>query len=278
MIYRITLLAGACVLATAAIALPRDRCSEVPAGVILDYIGPVGDYRLVRSGSPLAIAVYRELKSGDDLRILSPTGRLSVGHGDGSIRQLNASDGRVCFSKGSAPSWIGNLWARFGELIAKARNGEGGLITRDGDLHLAPADLARGTALVISGQRPFALLWGGGVAPYTVSVVGSSGAIVSESNLSATMLRLKDSRNIAPGMYRVMVRDAAGGQVAGQFRAVVQPGPTTAVSPDAAILAAGEALSRGDDRRFEAFLLLAPHRASDKSVAAMVDVLAEDRQ
>jgi hypothetical protein len=269
----IRMLAFALLLMPTTPAAAQGECKLVTAGIVLDFAGAPDGYRLQRGGRDIAFGTYAELRPGDRVRVVSRGGSMAVARGDDTVTRFGYEDGTICIAPGRVPSWAGNVWQMFGDLIRRRRSGEGSLVTRGRELALLPPDLARGSARVTVGLRPFAVAWYGGVAPFAVTVSGPSGIIVSEAGLDAQVLRLQDPRNLMAGTYTVTVRDAVGANVSGAFTAIREGSVVVAGTAEAAILAAGAKLGKGQDRRFDAFISLAPYRKQNESAAAIAEVL-----
>lgn len=270
-------LAIGCCFQKLAGASPQD-CLALPAGVIIDFAGVPTDYAVVRSGNGIEFHILLELVAGDRLRVLSQEGYIDISQGDGSIKRLTTSDGEVCISTGRPTTWAGNAWRIIRDLVGKSRANRVGYVTREEPPSLGPRDLSDGTARVAAGTRPFAIGWHGGVAPFSITVMGPMGELVTERAIDSQVLRLRKPLDLVPGAYRVTLVDATGRDAQGAFTVVADDETVRIDSASAAMLAAGKKLASGIDRHYDAFLVLAPYRSNHENIKVIADALIEQPQ
>lgn len=276
--YHSTGLSLALALATALV--PRAAaadCTDLKAGVVVDFQGGSANYELIRGERRVAISFFSEARNGDRLRLLQ-AGRISIQRGNGQIQNISQVGSWFCIRSGPPVRPFDNFVRNLGDLLTAARDGVGSLITRgDGDLALAPRTLADGTAVVGTGSRSLALAWQGGVAPFSVEI-GQAGRapIVSEADIHARLLRLREPRMLASGRYTVRVRDATGAVVEGTFSASGHA-PANPGSAEEAMGIAARLLEAGPSHAYDAFLVLSPFRAQSQSASQLMDLVTVDQ-
>lgn len=254
------------------------KCRWINSGLIVNFLGRTDGYELLRGGRRITLAFFSELQGGDVLRVVARAGRLVVEEPSGSTFAVSAADGRLCVRRSSRPSKRDNFLRSIGELLTRRRDEPADdLVSRGGDpLQLAPADLAAGTALVTASVRTLAFAWNGGRAPFQVRMIAPDGAVlVAEHGIGKRLLRLSKPQSIAPGRYRVIVSDANGVEVSGAFRSIADGSSiASSESPDSAIARSAKLLAEGENRSFDAFLVLSRYRGDSGTPAELMDVLA----
>lgn len=255
-------------------------CRPMNAGVVVNLAGLSSGYSLQRGRAELPLRIFSELRSGDRLQVRFVGGRLWSQDAAGRIDSVTNADGPVCIRSAGRASWWSNLIVRIGELVTRRRDvGARSLVSRGGEFLLLPGELESGTALVSAGQRRLAVTWQGGIAPFAVEVKDARGhLLVDEASINSRLLLLSRPFLLLSGRYEVIVRDAANSERRGSFTVppdVSGQGPTMPNSAAAAVGLAGQLISRGDNRLFDAFITLSPYRPVDPVVEAMMDVIAE---
>lgn len=263
-----------------AVGAPRVACKAVRPGLVIGFTGQPGGYALELHGRRIPLFLYSEFRGGERVRVLAPDGRLTLQASDGGATVLNQASGAVCVSREAHASIVTNFLRNIGEQFSRRRNDSAGSLVSRGDedaLALAPADLASGTAKVGAASRRLALSWTGGRAPFTLQVKRGDEVIVNEANLTGRLLRTRAARALVPGHYVVSVSDVTGQMASAGF--IVIP-DTMATEPltsnEAALARAAALLAKGEDRMFDAMMVLSPYRDTDNTAKTLMDVLRWD--
>lgn len=250
-----------------------DQCHEdVQAGIVVGFTGPSHSVELIRAGQRVSIGFFSELRGGDRFRLVE-LGRLSIQRADGGVQNASSVDIWFCVREAPRLTWWRNAQRIMGDSLTAARDDTEDLLTRgDGQLALAPPGLEDRSAIVGAGHRHLALAWQGGIPPFSVEILRADRtAVVSEANINARLLRLREPRSLPPDRYSVRVHDATGASVEGGFTALnTAPEPS---SPEAAMGAAGELFAVGPTRAFDAFLVLSPFRQRSNVAKRLMDLV-----
>jgi len=116
--------------------------------------------------------------------------------------------------------WFNRLWKKDIQTVPmKVRDGEDPTIRRF-IMRLFKGNNAKLTA----GDRELHLTWYGGKSPYQVEVSHIGAVLWNEKNIAKTGITLKKQR-VTAGRYQVIVSDAQGKTVIGEFTAVTDTPP-----------------------------------------------------
>jgi hypothetical protein len=119
-------------------------------------------------------------------------------------------------------AWFNRLWKN--DIQAQP------LHTQDGEARIIPTMYMRlfkgNNAKLITGDRELHLTWYGGKSPYQVEVsqIGAEKVLWDEKNIAKAEITLKKQR-VTAGRYQVIVSDARGKTVIGEFTAVTDTSP-----------------------------------------------------
>ena len=143
-------------------------------------------------------------------------------------------------------------------------------------------DLKSGRAIIRAGERPFAFGWTGGKAPFHVTVTDSTGvALVNAMDIRHWQIVIASPlRNFHPGRYKVTLKDADGTERSGSFEAVADQHLTASNISDPEIAAASTIIEIAEqgpstpNRRFDAYLALAPYYENNETIRDLMDLMA----
>jgi hypothetical protein len=158
-------------------------------------------------------------------------------------RKLIVCSPHVIRTNSAAPSMLGNLVTGLFNVVNDWRDYERHVVTlgirgeEPLDLPLLWAD----ESYVVEGSRPLAVSWIGGEAPFAVEIGPEGGApLVAQERVSGQASE-PVTADLAPGVWRVSVRDA-GGEVARGAFTVVAAADLPEPPPDEGLEAMPEAL------------------------------------
>jgi hypothetical protein len=136
-----------------------------------------------------------------------------------------------------------------------------------------------------AGERLFNLIWTGGFPPYTISVSDQTGRTLLLRAAGLVQARLPTTpTTIAPGRYRIEIRDSHGNLALAEFDAV-DPERLPSFPPDATLTKMSPdlrttldaALLASQGWRFEALLRVAPISDRYSPARLLEDALAQGR-
>jgi hypothetical protein len=262
------------------------RCAVIDATSIVGFAGKASGYALTRNGRPVPVLVFSPLRSGDRLKVSSPSGRLGIQLPDRKTRILRARDGEICIRRAAPATYLSRLVQSIGRALSFRQNellgtlvGRGGATEPPevvgGPLRLTDPALLQRRARIAGGQRQLAFAWRGGTAPFHLRITDPRGSLVlDEPGLDGHVLLKQASLRLAPGAYELRLTDAKNISVSAGFTAVAGQAPRPATAQEALIEAVGLA-EGGAELNFDALLTLVPYFGSDETVDQLATYLME---
>jgi hypothetical protein len=219
-------IAFALVLVLPAVQLPAADVTQI-AGLIDRLHGGVADFEIVRGDQYVSAREFTQLHAGDRITVLGKDAwmRIYLVGGDDETLHFGDEAYRVP-ALGEESSAAGNFLERLAGLVgwwtdhryqivsARIKGREDGGPELPLFVHKRP--------VVAAGDRPFAVAWSGGTAPFRLRLVGEDDGAVA-----VTAEGLSESRRLPPravalaaGRYRLEVTDANGKTASVRFTAV----------------------------------------------------------
>ncbi len=247
-------------------------------GFVERFSGEPGDHRILRGGQAIPVAVFAPLEVGDRISVRAPGEQLALRVGGRLIELTTESEERV-LAEGPEGTLTTNLAVWVGEWISGGSGPDAtriALSTRS--VALAAPSWGEGPALLVAGTRSLRLVWRGGHPPYAVELqrLEPRGGRVGAWSVEDDAQLVTPGVELLEGLYRLSLRDAAGGDVTLPLRVVgaLPKGPVDGDQPlDRTLFAAWLADRGAGEWRLEAYQRLAPLRESYPPAALLADAL-----
>jgi len=213
-------------LLVAVLLTPHTLCAQShEVGWVEQFEGPSHQYRLVRAGRQVPVRLFTPVLEGDEVFVLSHSGKLAILLNDGRHIQKVFGESPRVVTGGTRHSSVPQNIVRWAQ----------DLFTPWHDQSLEPAQIAvRGfpdpismpllshpDALLASGDRALTIAWLGGRPPFSLRVTR-----VPEGLVLTTLENLVDRQARTPrvslreGRFQLLISDAEGSTLIGQFSVV----------------------------------------------------------
>ncbi|MFO1088072.1 MAG: hypothetical protein U1E46_00670 [Hyphomicrobiales bacterium] len=194
-------------------------------GYVEDFAGPASGYRVIRSGTEVAMTICLPLMGGDKVQVIAPNGRIVLrlaGRSDPVVRTARDNETPLEETPGSTTYWSAVFdWAvaTLSPLDEQRRERISTTIRDDGGGDFG-VPLLRSLQTMAAGERSISIGWTKPSQPVLVSLSTKSGKqLVSGKGVGG--LWTSPLVSLKPGSYRLEVA-APGAKVIGRLE-VVKP-------------------------------------------------------